>query len=179
MAMFRWRKRANPRDGLLELGLSEADCAALRTWMAQSAPETVDGVWQFVGRDPDSGSDPPSGSVLPRTNLLGALLTTAKVEIENENERDTGNAIRRLWRRYWTEACIVLVLLAGIAGVARVMGAIDSRRHAGLTPQLVAIQDLMPGRDIERSQFSVAYLPGGQASSEPSRVLGRRPSTLV
>ena len=72
-----------PPEGLSVLGLSEADCAALRAWIARSAPESVDGIWRFIGRDPDSGCDPPSGSSLDRAAFLRAGVPQNRITVRS------------------------------------------------------------------------------------------------
>src|SRR5687767_8266829 len=108
------------RDPLPALGLTDAERAALDKWMGTTASVPMDGLWEFVGRNHDSGCDPPAGSALPKTSLLKGLLAVAEQESDEHGGGVAPGGIRRALSRHWIEFAVLTFALLVAAGVARI-----------------------------------------------------------
>jgi hypothetical protein len=165
---------------LADLGLSDEDCAALRAWIGRATPDTVDGIWQFIGRDPDAGCDPPRDSGLNRQAFLRALLIAAQREAEETSGPRAWHPVRRFLRRHWVEMAVLTLLLVIAGGVVRVGGVMRGSWQFGLSRRVVAARPLAAGREISRDDIRVAYLPGAtEGTPDLVRLLSRRPLQAI
>ena len=173
-------KRKPPADPLAALGLDDAQQRALEAWIG-SAPKAIDAVWEFVGRDPDAGCNPPSGSALDRATLLKALLAVAKLERQERTRASGWAGVRVFLRHHLLEIGAAVLLLVIAAGALRVKAV---QHHwtsgLGLMTTVIALHDLERGREIASGDLVTTYLPTATgAVQDPARVVGRRPSGAI
>lgn len=152
-------KSKRTTDPLAVFGLTEPERKALHDWMGTPGTESVDGVWDFVGRDADAGCEPPAGSALQKAALLRALMARAHQENEERQGLRGKGRLRRVLTRHWLEVAALLLFLAVAAAAVRVIGAQQQWWEAGLVPTVIAAKPLDPGRDISDDDVITAYFP--------------------
>jgi len=135
----------------------------------------LDAVWDFVGRNPDSGCDPPASS-LTKNSLLRGLLAVAARESDERGEGLRPGRIRRMLSHHWIEFGVIAFLVLVVAGVARIK---LMQAHwptlPGLVPITIAAVDLDSSRTISADDLTTVYLPPrARGTADAARIVGRR-----
>lgn len=159
---------------LTALDLTPREYAALRSWMGATTPETVDALWEIIGRKPDDGCV-LSHADLPQDRFLRVLLARAEAEQLRRRGPQSWNPIRRAVRRHGLEIFVAALVILAVAAIVRIAGAHAGWWSAGLTPQVVSLRPLAPGVPLERDDLSLAWLPrtGVTPAARIDDVVGR------